>query len=830
MKKTLFSVIALLVCVVAFAQNAGEYVYTKDSRVKILSGEELVTNGDFTDGTRGWTTDGKSSLSVDTFFVVSEAGPNGSNALVTLSKDNGPGTGSCLYQAIPVKSGRSYYVTYWVKTDETFTSIVTPASNTKNYQNVIFNQDGKLYSTNGLNILSSYGKVVTTEAGEWKQVSYVVTAPSTGYIAFYMYAPYIGQSFANFSIKEVKIVPDDRLANRYLTQLNSLINDNRWTQGKEEVQEIVTEINQAIVDDDLDSYNTLLNVVESEIIPTFLDKNTADISKLLDTPNFDSATPGQSALSKVGSWTIEWDTKQSSKSRWKTRQGDSNNETTYLACEIPGNYELPQSEVWQSIDLPKGKYMYTMQVAARRYLDKNNTKINEDANIQGLKVFIGKDSIECTALDTTIMHRYTVETELTEDGPIRLGFYQGTPSAHLIKLDLTELRAIDHTESELEAYVNNKTFISAKETLKQQIATATELLNSNEYIFAKSFLTDSIAKSQSVYDRYTEYSESNLDSVKTQTKRLQRACSYYKSQNAEYIALAKAISDGKATANDTSIKGDKTTLNNAILDGENYYNTLTTSSERDSLTLATKAEVINKEIVSLKASSMQADIMLQFYTWAQQDGATFEHSTKGEPIEISAGSNWTNVYQEGGTFAGNDISSNIAFRDGVTPKLTENGLAITSAKNNVLLSITGLKEGNEVTVDWKISNGSLYVASGNATYTKDDGTIGTPTATGKPENIKVTTNQITNANNDGINNTHRTVFIITKDGTLDFLCSSASTTTFAYIGINEKATPTAIKGIKDAKESQKTIKVVKDGRILIKTINGTFTVSGVQIK
>lgn len=833
MKRTLFSVIALIVSVVAFAQNAGEYVYTRDARVKILTGKELVTNGNFKDVTQGWTTDGTHSLSVDTFLVVSESGPNGGNALVTLAKDNGPATGSCLYNTVAVQAGHTYYVSYWVKTDENFTSIVTPASNTKNYQNVIFNQDGKLYSTEGLNILKSFGSPVTTKAGEWKQVTCVAKVPSNGYLAFYMYAPYIGQSFADFSVKEATVVPDDRKATRYLTQLNTLINDNRWTNGKNDLQDIVNEINELKEGEDVEAYNTLLDMIEREIIPSFLDQNTSLISHLLDTPDFDSATSGQSNIAKVGGWTIDWETKASSKSRWSTKQSDGDYSSTYLSCSIPGNYELPQSEVWQTINLPKGKYMYTMQVAARRYLDKNNTKISPDAIINGLKVFIGKDSIECTELDTTVMHRYTVETELTEDGPVRLGFYQGTPSAHLIMLDLTELRAIDNTESDIVDYSHKKTFADAKESLKQQIGTATELLNSTEYIFAKSSLSDSITKSQSIYDSYIEYSEDNLYVVNNQNKRLQRACDYYKKQNAEYIALAKAISDGKTTANDTSIKGDKNALNTAIADGEAYYNSLTTTSERDSLTLATKTSAINKEITQLEANNIQADLMLKFFVWSQQEGATFEHgyNETTDPISISAGNNWTNVYPETGLFAGNDISAYIAFRNSVTPKLTENsGLAITSAKNNIQMSLTGLKEGNEVTVDWNISNGNIYVGSGNATYTKDDGTVVAPTATGKSENIKVTANQIINTNTDGINNTHRTVFIMTKDGSLDFLCGSASTTTFAYIGINEKATPTAISDVNNGDKAQNTIKVVKNGRIMIKTANGVFTVSGTKIK
>ena len=193
MKRFLFLVSAALMCMQTFAQSVGDYIYTANGRIKIVS-----------------PVDGSAELSVDTFAVVPEAGPNGDNALYTLLKDNGAQTGSCLFKKVPVSSGLTYYVSYYVKTDETFSSTTSYGTTNKNYQNVFFNTDGQLYAGSVLNVAESYGKVVETVAGEWKKVEYAVTVPSDGYLCFYMYAPYIGQCFADFKVVLAQKVPDDR--------------------------------------------------------------------------------------------------------------------------------------------------------------------------------------------------------------------------------------------------------------------------------------------------------------------------------------------------------------------------------------------------------------------------------------------------------------------------------------------------------------------------------------------------------------------------------------------------------------------------------------------
>ena len=72
-KRLLFAAIAMVCSLGLFAQ--AQYVYTADGRYK-LTGDNLITNGDFSEGNEGWTIGGET-----TFTIQEEQGPNGEYVL-----------------------------------------------------------------------------------------------------------------------------------------------------------------------------------------------------------------------------------------------------------------------------------------------------------------------------------------------------------------------------------------------------------------------------------------------------------------------------------------------------------------------------------------------------------------------------------------------------------------------------------------------------------------------------------------------------------------------------------------------------------------------------
>lgn len=76
MNKLLLTLTVLACAMGSHAQDAGDFVYTKDGRFKITDGVNMLQNGDFGQGTQHWTTDGQTPLNPDTFYV-DNLGPDG---------------------------------------------------------------------------------------------------------------------------------------------------------------------------------------------------------------------------------------------------------------------------------------------------------------------------------------------------------------------------------------------------------------------------------------------------------------------------------------------------------------------------------------------------------------------------------------------------------------------------------------------------------------------------------------------------------------------------------------------------------------------------------
>lgn len=55
--KKIFLIATLVVASMmqALAHSAGDYVYTRNGRYKLSTGRNLLANGNFADGTNGWT-------------------------------------------------------------------------------------------------------------------------------------------------------------------------------------------------------------------------------------------------------------------------------------------------------------------------------------------------------------------------------------------------------------------------------------------------------------------------------------------------------------------------------------------------------------------------------------------------------------------------------------------------------------------------------------------------------------------------------------------------------------------------------------------------------
>ena len=131
MKKLLSACMFAVVALSASAWNSGDYVYTKVAKYRI-TGADLVTNGQFTDGsTAGWTATDETNFPLAAVFGISE---EGGVAVQAGQTDLAAG----MYQAVKIEMGGTYVVSFKVKgaaagyTDHDLTGAAT------NYINAYF--------------------------------------------------------------------------------------------------------------------------------------------------------------------------------------------------------------------------------------------------------------------------------------------------------------------------------------------------------------------------------------------------------------------------------------------------------------------------------------------------------------------------------------------------------------------------------------------------------------------------------------------------------------------------------------------------------------------
>lgn len=801
MKTLLLTAIASMACIAGMAQSAGDYVYCGAQRLKITTGENLVSNGDFSDGMTGWTTEGGTALSADTFQIVND-GPDESQCLYVALKDNGPGTGSTLMRKVSVRAGSTYYISYAVKADEDVSTSITVSQNGKNYQNVFFNTDGSLTAQTAIAKPQSFST-------EWTTMTYSLTAPDDGYIVFDFYAPYIGTRFDDFKVMEAQEVADDRVVNAMIARLQAYIDNPLFPNGHDTMAEVIEELKGALEADDKAAMDELLVAVEDEVIPGYLDENTVNVSQYLKAPDFDDlATTGTlksgTGTTYGGAWTVTG-------IRWKVAEPDATFNTNYISRNIPGGYTLDEGKLYQTTTLlPAGKYMFSMKATALRYKDKNENVL-DGYDIRGMKVFINGDSTECFPIDTARVSTYEVYADVSEGQPITVGFYMPGGVANDVKLDFTQLRAIGTTQEAIEAYVAQRQLDNAKATLKQSIDSAAVYTQSADYIYDKDSLAVDIAAAQAIYD-----ASESTDEVTAQTDSLNKAIRTFLKHNNIYRALVEAIANAEEKLADGSYTTGKAALEAALATAKDYLATLPgTDRATDDAATQAQAAALNSAVSSyiMANSTSGQDEVYSFAQWGGTADPVYASKLSIDGITTSGGAT---LYPETATFVGNNLNGRFAFLNtDCNISAGSKGLSVNSTKKNVTaVAIINLKAGDQVTVDWAMGNSkhAVYVSSGNASYVNASGE--TVELTLKGSKAKTNSHKLTAENADGVGGMTRTVFTMTADGTLDFFLGSGnSTLNIGFVGI-KNYDPTGINSVESEEGS------VKNQSDDVYTING----------
>ena len=599
----------------SFAYQQGDAVYTFNGKFKII-GENMLTNGDFSDGVNGWTGLTGNAVPTDTFSVVTAGGPDGMNCLQVSMSGGTLGTNlhnsANFRQSVRLTPG-NYVFTYKVKAlTGGCTSNTRSSGRNDNYQDVFLNNSGKspYLSTNEAdNITSSVAAYVETEAGNWMTVSYNYRVEADEYVNFEFFNLIQYDCFADFGVYPVEQVGDDRLLQDAVKTLEAFVADETNFPGAADylvgpIEDLKASMeNPDLTVDDVNGMVSMILGSDGSALQEYLNTISADVSKYFNYFTFDDCAEKSANKGAADGWT-------ESGGRWGVSAPWSNYSTRHIFAEINGGYGLGAGSQYQSAFLPKGKYLYMVQASAYQYYTaaKETYIVDWYNQRSGLKYFINGDSIDMTEVPTWKANTYFHVFNVANDGEQTIGFYRAANEAASgndrnrvsgggqVRFDNMHIRILGVTDEDVERFFLENNLADAQNSLKTMIDSAKTVIADSRYIWGKDVLQDSINVSQGIYDQYTNAVQEDIDKLNDQMPLMRDAIRDYYAINKEYTQLGDDIAAANKLTGDETRPNGKDELRAAITTADTYYKSLNAQSERDSLQLVKTDSLLNDAV------------------------------------------------------------------------------------------------------------------------------------------------------------------------------------------------------------------------------------------
>lgn len=599
----------------SFAYQQGDAVYTFNGKFKII-GENMLTNGDFSDGVNGWTGLTGNAVPTDTFSVVPAGGPDGMNCLQVSMSGGTLGTNlhnsANFRQSVRLTPG-NYVFTYKVKAlTGGCTSNTRSSGRNDNYQDVFLNNSGKspYLSTNEAdNITSSVAAYVETEAGNWMTVSYNYRVEADEYVNFEFFNLIQYDCFADFGVYPVEQVGDDRLLQDAVNTLEAFVADETNFPGAADylagpIEDLKASMeNPDLTVDDVNGMVSMILGSDGSALQEYLNTISADVSKYFNYFTFDDCAEKSANKGAADGWT-------ESGGRWGVSAPWSDFTTRHIFAEINGGYGLGAGSQYQSAFLPKGKYLYMVQASAYQYYTaaKETYIVDWYNQRSGLKYFINGDSIDMTDVPTWKSNTYFHVFDVANDGEQTLGFHRAANEAASgndrnrvsgggrVRFDNMHIRILGVTDEDVERFFLENNLADAQNSLKTMIDSAKTVIADSRYIWGKDVLQDSINVSQGIYDQYTNAVQEDIDKLNDQMPLMRDAIRDYYAINKEYTQLGDDIAAANKLTGDETRPNGKDELRAAITTADKYYKSLNAQSERDSLQLVKTDSLLNDAV------------------------------------------------------------------------------------------------------------------------------------------------------------------------------------------------------------------------------------------
>lgn len=680
MKRQLLCLFAALLCVVsASAVSVGSYIYTPSAKFKV-TGDNIVTNGNFASGTDNWTTTANGTVDATKWTVVTGKGPNGENVLESQSID-----GSELARSVALEAGKVYTVSYSIYATSAFNTSVTPA--TTDYIGFYANTDGAYGTASaGYRLINESTGI---KANQWKTVNDTITTLYAQNLQMVFQNIAVGTQITNVEVQEVNTVYDDRIAQRAIDYAEYLLNLDQWakyntskvTNGYDDFKGVIDNIkgtmkDPSMADDEAGMTGTIAALKEAQT--NFLDQNSADMSSLFSP--WTNGTKYQKAT-QIGDWVLTG-------GRWyHCNNVYTDEEKARIYSTYQYGYDLPYATATLTKTMKAGRYMFAVDMKGTYMAGSKDLQYvqNYDSQFYGAKIFADNDTTVCDTLPTRYYATYTKFFDAPEgENNLNVGAIYELPSDMVGKtvggtfsLANAQLRLLG-TNAQDQARLNGiDAIMNAQHALKVMIDSAIAVKPKAEYPWGKVVLQDSINLATPVYntsisgvidangnvldesklkdenDLYTS-TPAYTSILTAQMKNIRTAIQNYYALNAPYTTLVADLAAAKQSYNDTSLDGDdglKTKLKTAMDIADALISAVTSTT--DSLSFAQCDDALQAAKAHYLASTATfatpatIDLTNPFFT-SNTKGWTLTETTAGkETFKSTADANFDNGHRAG---------------------------------------------------------------------------------------------------------------------------------------------------------------------------------------
>ena len=627
-KQLLLTMAAMLGATSSFAQyKAGDVVHS-NTGAAVITGENLVVNGDFSDGVNGWTNVCNNALNngADTLVVETgdtELGADKHYIRVAIAPGSQMSTNYCgsanFRQGVQLQEGKTYVVTYKARLLSDGVSSNTRYSRNDNYQDVYLNWNGKsdykdaAAAGDESKVLGSMAEYTQFQAGKWQTVNYIYRADSAVYANFEFFNLALNDRYADFGIYEAQECADSRHLDDAIAFVESICADETNFPGaKEYFAELLASLKEMntpealsqMMPEDLQStISDMLGTAEGTAMSEYLASISADVSTYFSESNFTLDEAGTTSADRdVPDWTEVG-------GRWGVRAPWQNVWTNHIFAESPANSAMGAGSEWISANLPKGKYLFIVQGSATQYYadgsGKNSNYYVADYYHQNMtmKYFVNGDSITMEDVPNKYAKTYWNVFEVAEDGEQTIGFYrQGLPAysgpgrgqtsgSGIVRFNPMFIRILGATQKDVEAYFLAQTLAASQNALQVMIDSAQTVVDDKyaKRIYGKQTLNDSIGVSKKIMEQYKEATQECIDILDQQMVYMRDAIRACYALNESYVKLADDIASAKALTTDETRPAGRDALNQAITAAQGVYDARTAAevlSVADSTALA----------------------------------------------------------------------------------------------------------------------------------------------------------------------------------------------------------------------------------------------------